>query len=64
MPGQQPLVHDPMKFMFDRLLEDDLFQDGPIDDSSAITSQGTPRIDIEEDDKAFVLREDVPGVEL
>ncbi|HTA64424.1 MAG TPA: Hsp20/alpha crystallin family protein [Xanthomonadaceae bacterium] len=49
--------------MFDRLLDGGLFQDGLIDDSSVVTSQWSPRVDIKEDENAFVLYADIPGVE-
>lgn len=57
------LVQDPIKQMFDRLIERSLFQNGSTDDSSVVTSQWTPRVDIKEEANRFVLFADIPGVD-
>lgn len=40
-----------------------LFQAGASDRSNAVTGQWTPRVDIREEDKRFVILADVPGVD-
>ena len=59
----QGLVQDPVKRMFDRLLEGGMFQNGSTDDSSVVTSQWTPRVDIKEEPDRFLLFADIPGVD-
>lgn len=59
----QGLAQDPIKQMFDRLVEGSLFQGGSTDDSSIVTSQWTPRVDIKEEPNRFVLFADIPGVD-
>ncbi len=61
-PGER-LVHDPVKQMFDRLFEGSMFQNGSSDDSSIVTSQWIPRVDIKEEPSRFVLFADIPGVD-
>ena len=60
--GDRPM-HDPVKQMFDRLFEGNMFQNGASDDSSIVTSQWTPRVDIKEEPGRFVLFADIPGVD-
>ena len=47
-----------MKQVFNRLLSSD---EG--DQSNVVTSQWTPRVDIREEDKRFVILADIPGVD-
>jgi HSP20 family protein len=47
-----------MKQVFDRL-----FTDEEGDQSNVVTSQWTPRVDIKEEDKRFVILADIPGVD-
>jgi HSP20 family protein len=47
-----------MKNVFDQF-----FGDVDTDQSSVVTSQWTPRVDIREEDKRFVILADIPGVE-
>jgi HSP20 family protein len=47
-----------MKQVFDRFVGED---DG--DQSNVVTSQWTPRVDIKEEDKRFVILADIPGVD-
>jgi HSP20 family protein len=61
-PGQG-LMQDPIKQVFDRLFEGSLFQNGSTDESSVVTSQWVPRVDIKEETDRFVLYADVPGVD-
>ncbi|HZP65034.1 MAG TPA: Hsp20/alpha crystallin family protein [Rudaea sp.] len=49
---------DEMKQIFDRFFAD---EDG--DQSNVVTSQWTPRVDIKEEDKRFVIFADIPGVD-
>ena len=59
----QGLTQDPIKQVFDRLFEGTLFQNGATDESSVVTSQWTPRVDIKEEPNRFVLFADIPGVD-
>ena len=47
-----------MKQVFDRFLGED-----DSDQSNVVTSQWTPRVDIKEEDKRFVILADIPGVD-
>jgi len=60
-PGQG-LQQDPIKQVFDRLFEGSLFQNGS-DESSVVTSQWVPLVDIKQEANRFVLYADLPGVE-
>ncbi len=55
-------VQDPMRQLFDRLFEGSLFQTGS-DESSVVTSQWMPLVDIREEADRFVLYADIPGVD-
>ena len=57
--GQQV---DPVRQIFDRLFEGNLFQDGG-DESSVVTSQWSPLVDIKEEADRFVVYADIPGVD-
>lgn len=57
------LTQDPIKQVFDRLFEGSLFQNGSTDESSVVTSQWIPRVDIKEEPNRFVLYADIPGVD-
>lgn len=59
----QGLTQDPIKQVFDRLFEGTLFQNGATDESSVVTSQWIPRVDIKEEPNRFVLYADIPGVD-
>lgn len=59
----QTAAHDPIKQVFDRLFEGSLFQNGSNDESSVVTSQWIPRVDIKEETNRFVLYADIPGVD-
>lgn len=60
-PGQG--LQDPIKQVFDRLFEGSLFQNESTDESSVVTSQWVPRVDIKEETDRFVLYADIPGVD-
>jgi HSP20 family protein len=51
-------LENEFKQFFDRV-----FGDADGDQSSVVTSQWAPRVDIREEDKRFVILADVPGVE-
>ncbi|MFT3791340.1 MAG: Hsp20/alpha crystallin family protein [Rudaea sp.] len=46
-----------------RQVFDRFFGDADTDQSNVVTSQWTPRVDIREEDKRFVILADVPGVD-
>ena len=58
----QGAMKDPVKQIFDRLFEGSLFQNGT-DESSVVTSQWVPRVDIKEEADRFLLFADLPGVD-
>ena len=60
-PGQGAMK-DPVKQIFDRLFEGSLFQNAT-DESSVVTSQWVPRVDIKEEAERFVIYADLPGVD-
>ena len=51
-------VQDEIKQMFERF-----FGDEGTDQSNVVTSQWTPRVDIHEEDKRFIIQADIPGVD-
>ena len=55
----QARVHDDLKQIFDRFLNN---ADSP-DESSVVTSQWVPRVDIKEEPQRFVIFADIPGVD-
>lgn len=57
------LAQDPIKQIFDRLFEGSLMQAGSSDESSVVTSQWVPLVDIKEEGDRFVLYADLPGVD-
>jgi HSP20 family protein len=56
--GHNPRFQEQMKQVFDRFLGED-----ETDQSNVVTSQWTPRVDIKEEEKRFVILADIPGVE-
>ena len=60
--GARGLQADPVRQIFDRLFEGNLFQDGG-DESSVVTSQWSPLVDIKEEADRFVVFADIPGVD-
>ena len=58
----QGAMKDPVKQIFDRLFEGSLFQNAT-DESSVVTSQWVPRVDIKEEADRFLLYADIPGVD-
>ena len=62
-PGQS-VLQDEIKQVFGRLLQDGIFQaDDSQDESSVVTSQWAPRVDIKEEADRFVIYADLPGVD-
>ena len=59
----QALAQDPVKQIFDRLFEGTMFRGDSSDESSVVTSQWVPRVDIKEEVDRFVLYADLPGVD-
>lgn len=60
-PGQTAL-QDEVRQAFDRLFEGNFGQDMS-DDSSVVTSQWVPRVDVKEESDRFVLYADLPGID-
>lgn len=60
-PGQTSL-QDEVRQAFDRLFEGNFGQDMS-DDSSVVTSQWVPRVDVKEESDRFVLYADLPGID-
>jgi len=58
----QGSMKDPVKQIFDRLFEGSLLQNAT-DESSVVTSQWVPRVDIKEEADRFLLFADIPGVD-
>ena len=54
----QGAMKDPVKQIFDRLLEGNFFQN-TADESSIVTSQWVPRVDIKEEAHRFLLHADI-----
>ena len=61
-PGQATAQSE-MKQMFDRLFEGSLFDQAGSDESSVVTSQWVPRVDVKEEGHRFVLYADLPGID-
>ena len=55
-------AQDPVRQLFDRVFEGGLFG-GMTDESSVVTSQWAPPVDILEERDRFVLYADIPGVD-
>jgi HSP20 family protein len=60
---EQALNRDPVRQLFDKLFEGGLFSGQDRDDSSVVTSQWAPMVDIREEPDRFVLYADIPGVD-
>jgi HSP20 family protein len=57
------LQSDPVRQIFDRLFDGNLFHDSATDESSVVTSQWSPLVDIKEEADRFVVYADIPGVD-
>jgi HSP20 family protein len=62
MPAQGRLQND-LRQVFDRLFEGNFFDQDESDDSSIVTSQWVPRVDVKEEQDRFVLYADLPGID-
>jgi HSP20 family protein len=62
MPAQGRLQND-LRQVFDRLFEGNFFDQDESDDSSVVTSQWVPRVDVKEEQDRFVLYADLPGID-
>ena len=58
----QGQVQDPVRQLFERMFDGGLFGRAQ-DDSSVVTSQWAPAVDIHEEPERFVLYADLPGVD-
>ncbi|TBR08604.1 MAG: Hsp20/alpha crystallin family protein [Lysobacter sp.] len=58
-PGQ-PMLQDDFKQLFERFFQ---FGEGGSDESSVVTSQWAPRVDIREEAQRFVILADLPGID-
>ena len=54
---------DPVRQIIDRLFEGSFLQGGSRDESSVVTSQWIPLVDIKEEHDRFILYADIPGVD-
>ena len=61
-PGQASFRNE-IKQAFDRMLDGNLFDQADSDDSSVVTSQWVPRVDVKEENDRFVLYADLPGID-
>lgn len=61
-PGQASFRNE-IQRAFDRMLEGNLFDQADSDDSSVVTSQWVPQVDVKEENDRFVLYADLPGID-
>lgn len=61
-PGQTSLQNE-IRQAFDRLFEGGSFDQAGADDSSVVTSQWVPSVDVREEPDRFVLYADLPGID-
>src|SRR5881392_504548 len=61
-PVQADQFQNEMRQAFDRFFRGDVDQ-GATDDSSVVTSQWVPRVDVKEEKDRFVLYADLPGID-
>lgn len=54
---------DPVRQLIDKLFEGSFLQGNARDESSVVTSQWSPLVDIKEEPNRFVLYADIPGVD-
>lgn len=60
-PGHASFQNE-IKQVFDRMFEGNYLDKGDSDDSSVVTSQWVPRVDVKEENDRFVLYADLPGI--
>ena len=61
-PGQTRMQNE-IRQAFERLFEGNLMDQDESDDSSVVTSQWVPRVDVKEEKDRFVLYADLPGID-
>jgi HSP20 family protein len=61
-PAQNRMQNE-IRQVFNRLFEGNLFEQDESDDSSVVTSQWVPRVDVKEEPDRFVLYADLPGID-
>src|SRR5687768_770639 len=59
----QTRMQNEIRQAFNRLLDGNLFEQDESDDSSVVTSQWVPRVDVKEEQDRFVLYADLPGID-
>ena len=59
----QNTLQDEFRHMFERFFEGSGLDTRDTDDSSVVTSQWVPRVDVKEDKDRFVLYADLPGID-
>lgn len=62
-PVQGDQMQNDLRQAFDRFLGGNVFGEGAADDSSVVTSQWVPRVDVKEEKDRFVLYADLPGID-
>lgn len=60
--GSNSLQHE-LRQAFDRLFDGSLLDQDNADESSVVTSQWVPRVDVKEESDRFVLYADLPGID-
>jgi HSP20 family protein len=61
--AQQARMQNQFQQAFDRLFEGNLLDQDESDDSSVVTSQWVPNVDVKEEPGRFVLYADLPGID-
>jgi HSP20 family protein len=59
----QARMQNEIRQAFNRLFDGNLFEQDESDDSSVVTSQWVPRVDVKEEQDRFVLYADLPGID-
>ena len=62
-PVQGDQMQNELRQAFDRFFGGSLYNEGTADDSSVVTSQWVPRVDVKEEKDRFVLYADLPGID-
>ena len=62
-PVQGDQMQNELRQAFDRFFGGGLYNEGTADDSSVVTSQWVPHVDVKEEKDRFVLYADLPGID-
>ena len=62
-PVQGDQMQNELRQAFDRFFGSSLMNEGTADDSSVVTSQWVPHVDVKEEKDRFVLYADLPGID-